>query len=655
MCGISGLVAANGSLAPGVARSIGPMTRALQHRGPDGDGFYQDESAALGHRRLAIIDRAHGAQPLTNETRTLWIVFNGEIYNHRGLRRQLETKGHHFATSSDTEVILHAYEEFGPSCVERLEGMFAFAIYDTQSHELFAARDRVGKKPFYYAQFGYVFHFASEIKSIACSPLWDDTVDDTALEGYLSFGYILAPDTIYKHVKKLPPGQWLRWKDGRIETRQYWDIVDFDTDARDPKTLSKALEDVVAEAVAERLESEVPLGSFLSGGIDSGIVVSLMAELLHAPPITVSVGFGDHESSELNDAWTTAHHVGTQHHAHLVEPVLQDVLDPIVQAFDEPFADSSAIPTYFVSMAARRHVTVALTGDGGDEAFGGYDLRYFPHGIEDMIRAMVPGRIGRQAFRWLGHRWPRHQALPRFMRLGSMMENLAGDPAEAYYRDLCFMKPSGVRQLLGVPLHDLRNSPVFDAVTAPYRQCPSTDALQRVLYADVKTYLPNDVLVKVDRMSMMHGLEVRCPLLDRRVLEFAFRVRSSRKIRYPYGKRLLRDIARRRLSAECARRPKRGFDAPVQQWTEVDYAPQLEADIFGPESSVKTMLDSRVMRTLYDEHRQGVRDHSFALWAIWMLERWQRTRHLRGHAATDGPRPWVVRPTIVPKLSGLAG
>jgi asparagine synthase (glutamine-hydrolysing) len=632
-----------GSLAPEVRAAIRPMTQALQHRGPDGEGYIEAPDFAFGHRRLAIIDREGGAQPMTNETGSAWIVFNGEIYNHHALRHRLEDRGHCFTSKSDTEVILHAYEEFGTGCVELLEGMFAFAIYDLRTRELFAARDRVGKKPLYYAVLGGVLHIASEIKAIARSPLWEDQIDQQTLEGYLSLGYILAPDTIYTAVKKLPPAHWLRLHHGVLDVQSYWDIREFDSDRRDAPALADELEAALKQAVEDRLESEVPLGAFLSGGIDSGVVCSLMSELSARPPVTVSVGFGDRESSELEEAAATARLIGSEHYPEQVEPLLGDVLSAVVGAFDEPFADPSAIPTYYAAMAARRHVTVALTGDGGDEAFGGYDLRYFPHQIEAQMRAFVPGGFGRRVLRRLGARWPGHAGLPRVTRLGNLMQNLGVDAAEAYYRDLCFAKPALVHRLLGRdPARPAGDGSVRDAITAIYRRCPSTDAVQCAQYADHHVYLANDVLVKVDRMSMLHGLEVRCPMLDRRILELAFRIPARQKTRWPQGKRLLRAIAARRLSPACAARPMGGFDAPLQRWTRTDYSAQVESDLLDSASIVPTLLDPLVIRDLFAEHRRGARDHSHVLWSMWMLEWWHRVRPRSATALASvpaSPRP----------------
>ena len=631
MCGICGVVAMEGQLDPAVAEALPAMTRALRHRGPDGEGLYRDERAALGHRRLAIIDRAGGTQPLSNEDGTCWVVFNGEIYNHQSLRRQLIAKGHVFRTTSDTEAIVHAYEEYGTGCVDRLEGMFAFAVHDRRTRQVFIARDRLGKKPLFYAHLGGVLHFASEMKALAHSPLWNDEIDSTGLEGYLSLGYFIAPNTIYRHVRKLEPGHWLRMADGHIEVRKYWDVERFDDDQRDEQALGIEIDAALREAVSARLESEVPLGAFLSGGIDSGLVVSYMAEQPNRDVRTVSVGFGDKGHNELDAAAVTARHFHTDHHAILLEPRLDEVLDDIVSAFDEPFADSSAVPTSYLSAAARSHVTVALSGDGGDETFGGYDFRYIPHALEGRARAFLPGTVGRHSARWLAGQWPRSAALPRALRLGTVLDNLSRTPQESYYADLCFLKPAGARALLGMtPTRDFTDTAVYDAVTAPYLRCPSASPVQRAQYADLKVYLPNDVLVKVDRMSMLHGLEVRSPLLDRRIVELAFRIPTATKMPALRAKHLLKTLARTRLPERISTLPKRGFTAPVGEWIGRTHAGTFRADVLDSPGAISTWFDQRLVRTMFDEHRRGRADHSHALWAVWMFARWNM---LRGRTA----------------------
>jgi asparagine synthase (glutamine-hydrolysing) len=601
------------------------MTSALAHRGPDGEGFYEHERAVLGHRRLAIIDRAGGHQPMTNEDGSCWITFNGEIYNHRSLRPLLEAKGHVFRTSSDTETILHAYEEYGPGCVERLEGMFAFAVYDSKNRRLFAARDRLGKKPFFYTVLSDALWFASELPALSHACGWTGDVDLTALEGYLSLGYFIAPWTIFRGVYKLEPGCWLLASDGRIEVRQYWDVHEFDSDHRSPSELVDDIDHTLRTAVHDRLESEVPLGAFLSGGIDSGLVVSYMAEALGDRLVTASVGFGESAHNELDAASVTASHFGSRHYPEVIEPRLDEVIGPVTCGLGEPLADSSAIPTWYVSRSARRHVTVALSGDGGDESFAGYDFRYVPHALEASLRRWRPDAVA-PAMGWFGRRWPRGRGLPRALRLGTVLENLSTDGAGAYYADLSFLKPREARRLMGIPVEpDLSSSPIFAAVTEPYRRCSSRDPVQRAEYADLKIYLPNDPLVKVDRMSMAHGLEVRCPLLDRRVVELAFRIPATQKQCGGTGKVLLRTLARRRLPGRLWELPKRGFTAPIGEWLAGPYSSMFHDEVLRARTAVATHIDVRELEHRFQQHQSGAADHGYTLWAVWILERWLKS------------------------------
>ena len=638
MCGISGMFAIDGVLPPGARASVEAMNAAIAHRGPDGDGFFEDQVVLLGHRRLAIIDREGGRQPLTNEDQTCWAMFNGEIYNHRALRATLESKGHRYRTKSDTETILHAYEEFGPACVDHLEGMFALVIYDSRKRELFIARDRLGKKPLFYTVLGGVFHFASELPALRASHLWSGDIDLSALEGYLSLGYFLAPSTIYRNVSKLMPGHWLRIADGRIETRQYWDVTEFDTDQRSDDEVLEEIDSTLRQAVHDRLESEVPLGAFLSGGIDSGLIVSYMAEALGDRLVTTTVGFGEKEHNEFEAAAVVAGHFGAQHHEEMVVPTLDDVLARVMKHLGEPMADSSAIPTWYVSEAARRHVTVALSGDGGDETFAGYDFRYVPHAMEAAARPWIPGAL-QPAMTQIGARWPRSPKLPRPLRAGTVLENLGRDPAAAYYSDLAFLKPADTRLLLGQPPERApERSPIYDAVTEPYRRCPSKDAVQRAEYADLKVYMPNDPLVKVDRMSMAHGLETRAPLLDRRVVELAFRIPASRKQSGKQGKTLLRALARRRLPGALWTLPKRGFTAPMREWLAQPHAERFRDEVLAPSAAIGAHLDLDDLRRRFASHRAGDRDHSYILWAAWVLERWLDDAKPRSAATRPGLR-----------------
>ena len=636
MCGICGAFAVEGPLSEEVKRSVPAMAAAIAHRGPDGEGFFADHRVSLGHRRLAIIDRAGGRQPMANEDETCWIVFNGEIYNHRSLRPLLEAAGHQFRTSSDTEVILHAYEEFGTACVDRLEGMFAFVIYDGRRRQLFGARDRLGKKPFFYTVIDGVFHFASELPALARVPGWNGEVDAGALEGYLSLGYVMAPATIFRDVYKLMPGHWLQVADGRVKTHQYWDVVEFDTDEQDTEQLIEEIDATLRTAVHDRLESEVPLGAFLSGGIDSGLVVSYMAEALGNRLVTTSVGFGDRRHNELEAAALIAEHFNSRHFGEIIEPELDEVMTPVVEGLGEPMADSSAIPTWYVSRAARRHVTVALSGDGGDETFAGYDFRYVPHALEGRARRWMPSSLAPAAGA-LGRAWPRSPRLPRPLRAGTLLENLARDPAAAYFTDLTFLKPAATRALLGLdPASPLEDSSVYAAVTDAYRRCPSADPVQKAEYADLKVYLPNDPLVKVDRMSMAHSLEVRCPLLDRRVVELAFRIPASRKQVGAQSKTLLRQLAKLRLPSRTWTLPKRGFTVPIGAWIRGPYASMFREEVLNHSAAVAAHLDVRHLAGRF-ETRDKQADSSYTLWAIWSLARWlrltQSTRRSCGPAA----------------------
>lgn len=640
MCGICGIFALDGELDPELRAAVPAMTRSLAHRGPDGEGIFTDTVAALGHRRLAIIDREGGRQPMTSEDGSRWIVFNGEIYNHRTLRAQLVDRGHVFRTRSDTEAILHAYEEFGTGCVARLEGMFSFAIYDSRSRELLIARDRLGKKPLYFAELDGALHFGSEIKALRASPAWDPTIDPGSLEGYLSLGYFVAPATVYQKVRSLPAGHWLHVRNGSVRIQKYWDIERFDDHPGSGRALEAEVEEAMAVAVRDRLESEVPLGAFLSGGIDSGLVVSFMADALGDAVTTTSVGFAEAAHNELDAAAVTAAQFHTSHHVDIIEPGIEGVIDRVVDGFDEPFADASAIPTFHVASMARRRVTVVLSGDGGDEAFGGYSFRYAPHALEGIARALVPGRPGRAWLRWLASRWPRSPRVPHALRWSTLLDNVSRDPAEAYFSDLCAVKPAIARRLLGLaPLASVSGSSVYQAVTEPYRRCPSKSAVQRAQYADLKIYLANDVLVKVDRMTMQHGIEVRCPLLDHRLIELAFRIPRHKKMPRLRSKHLLREIAHRRLDPRRARLPKHGFSAPVAEWIAGPCADRFREDVLAPGSRVASLIDASHARRMFDEHRAGGAQHGQALWTVWMLARWCDRL-----AAADVPRRAVPAP-----------
>ncbi len=623
MCGFVGAIALKaGGLDPAVKASLPKMADAIMHRGPDGAGYEYFPGAALGHRRLSIIDRHGGAQPMCSQSGRYWIIFNGEIYNHKALRGKLEGRGIRFKTHCDTETIVQAYQVYGADCVAMLEGMFAFAIYDKVDHVLFMARDRVGKKPLFYGQFDGHILFASEIKAMRPCPLWDGQLDWSDLEGYLSLGYFVGENSVYKKIKKLDPGCWMRIQDGRITQKTYWDIREFDSDDRPVEQIVSELETVVADAVSDRLESEVSLGAFLSSGIDSSLIVSYMADVLGKNILTATVGFDEKGHDELPGAGLIAKRYQTNHHTQMISPDFDTIFDPIVKAFDEPFADDSAIPTYYVCQMAKQRVTVALSGDGGDEPFGGYDFRYVPHGAEDRIRRFLPVAL-RPAMGMIGRIWPSYPWLPRLLRLSTIFENLGTSRAQAYYLDLCFVKPWDARRLMGQEgKRDPTLSPVYNQVSKHYLACGSDDAMQCAMYADMKVYMPSMPLVKVDRMSMLHSLEVRCPLLDRRVIELAYRVSSKIKIQQGQSKYLLRQLGKKRLPQALLNLPKKGFSAPISRWLSHTHSQRFEEEVLCPSAAINSLLDQKFIRKCFADHRRGKFNHSKLLWGVWVLERW---------------------------------
>lgn len=630
MCGIAGLFDGRGrnSIAPGLIKA---MADAIAHRGPDGEGFHVAPGIALAHRRLAIIDLGGGHQPMFTPDGSVAVIFNGEIYNFMALRRELEGLGYHFRTRSDTEVILHAWQAWGVQCVRRFSGMFAFALWDGRTETLLLARDRIGKKPLYYnIRDGRWLAFGSELKALHASGWAPRQISPYAVEDYLSYGYVPDPKTIYRDVHKLPPAHMMCWRRGAAPViTAYWDL-----DLNTVHDLSRR--DAVAEldrrlhkAVADRMVSDVPLGAFLSGGVDSSGVVAHMATLSSQPVKTFTIGFGESSHDERGHARKLAERYRTDHRERELPPDSMSpgsgLLDRISSVYDEPFADMSALPTYRVCGVAREQVTVALSGDGGDEAFGGYDFRYELHALEARYRRLLPGGPARAAIGWLGRRWPRDPRLPRPLRAGTVLENLARAPEAAYYADLCIVKPDDVRALTG----DGRpwrpgDSALYEAVTAPYLRCPSANDVQRAQYADLKIYLPNDPLVKVDRTSMANSLEVRCPLLDYRVIEFAFRVPADRKAQPGRSKHLLRSLGRRRLPPALERLPKRGFTAPVAEWMRGPYRDWFRDEVLGAGAATRSLVDRAVLERWIDEDARGVRNRSAALWSVWCLERWAR-------------------------------
>ncbi len=619
MCGIAGQL--HRDVHDPIDRAtLERMTRTLAHRGPDGEGFYVAAGIGLGHRRLSIIDLATGAQPLSNEDGTVWVSFNGEIYNFAPLRADLQRRGHRFRTDSDTEVIVHAYEEWGEDSVTRFRGMFAYAIWDGRRDRLVLVRDRLGVKPLFYSDTPRGLTFGSELKALLQDPAVDRTWSPAAIDSYLALSYVPAPQSVYTNVHKLSPGHLLIADRRHITIRPYWDLTFSGPDGRPQAEADylDELEALVDESVGLRLVSDVPLGAFLSGGIDSSAVVASMVSQAPGRVRTTSVGFDEQAFDELESARLVARHLGTESAEVVVRSDVADLLPRLAWHLDEPFSDSSAVPTYHVSAAARRQVTVALSGDGGDELWAGY-ARHRVEQREMQVRG------------WLGSMSPVAGRLASWLPLSlkgtRSLRHLALSPAEACAR----------KHVYGQFEHDGRRrlySGDFAGLVAPcdplagfreaYRRCASADPLDRALYVDVKTYLPDDILVKVDRMSMAVSLEAREPLLDHRLLEFAARVPSSMKLRHGRGKHLLRRLLARRLPAAIVDRPKQGFAVPIGDWLRGPLRPMVDDLLTSGRLGERGLFDTRQVARLWREHASGSHDHRHRLWSLVMLELWFR-------------------------------
>jgi len=625
MCGIAGFFRIAGHDSRNAGGIITRMTESLRHRGPDEKGFFVDEYVALGHRRLSIIDLSQGQQPMAADDGRLQIVFNGEIYNFAAIRNELEKKGALFHSCSDTEVILQAYRVWGKECLEKFNGMFAFALWDRETRTLFAARDRVGKKPFYYYWDGQLFVFASEIKALLQTGFVPSTIDYRALDCYFSFGYIPAPMTIFSSVSKLPPAHSITVSAKDFVKERYWNLDFHDSSSKSDAEILDEFQSILDDAVAIRLVSEVPLGAFLSGGLDSTLVVSSMAATLDHPVLTNSIGFRGDSHDELPIARLVAEYLHTDHREFIVQPNVAAVLEDIAWYFDEPFADSSAVPTWYVCKMARESVTVALSGDGGDENFGGYTFRYIPHLAESRIRAALPLGMRRHLFGPLGRLYPASSMMPRALRLKTIFENLALSDAQAFYRDLIWLRPDIRNKVYRKDFLDvLKGYTPFEEVRSLYESSHAFDPLSRALYTDINLYMTDNCLVKVDRMSMAHSLEVRSPLLDYRLMEFAASLPVRFKIRGRRGKVIFRHLAAQRLPPEILALPKKGFAVPAAKWLREDLRPMVEDVIMGDNTFVSTVLDVDELRVLWKEHQGGHRDHNVFFWGTMMLELWSR-------------------------------
>src|SRR3954469_466373 len=619
MCGIAGFVESSSSSSPFDADRgralVHRMCDVIRHRGPDDEGVWVAEGVALGMRRLSIIDLSTGHQPIHNEDQSVWIVFNGEIYNFRELRCELEAAGHTFYTATDTEVIVHAYEQWGKGAISRLRGMFGLAIWDTRSRTLLVARDRIGIKPLYYATTNGRLYFGSELKSLLEAPDLPRDLDAAALDHYLSFLYTPRDGSIFKHVRKLPPGHLLTWTDGRMAIEQYWQMPATETFTGPEEEAVQQLRAVLSDAVRSHMISDVPLGAFLSGGVDSSLVVGLMSELSSARVKTFSIGFDEPEFDELDKARQVADHFGTDHHEFVVKPDGVSILDRLVSHFDEPFADSSAIPTWYVSEMARRHVTVVLSGDGGDELFGGYD-RYVPHPRVLAFDRYSPRALRRVAGIAAGR-------LPHGVRGKNFLRHVGRDEQGRYLDAIRFFsadeKPAllsaDLRRALDGPDPETRLAAHFDR----YAHLPWPSQMMRF---DAETYLPEDVLTKVDRMSMAHSIESRVPLLDNSVIDFASSLPASLKIKGERRKHVLKEVAATLLPAEILNRRKQGFGVPLGIWFRGNLRELFADTLLSPASLQRGYFQPLFVRQLVDEHLAGQRDHTLRLWQLVVFEKW---------------------------------
>ena len=620
MCGIVGIV---GTERVEVDQDlVGRMCNAIRHRGPDDDGFYFNGPVGLGMRRLAIIDLKSGQQPIHNRDRTAWIVFNGEIYNYLELRARLEKLGHSFYTNSDTEAIIHAYDQYGKDCPKHLRGMFAFAIWDERTQELFLARDRVGKKPILYAQVNGQFVFGSEFSALLQHPHIGKDIDFAALNHYLSFMCVPAPLTAYQAIRKLEPGHSLRYRKGEVTTERYWHPDFSQKQDIDEQEAGEQAIKVLRDAVKVRLMSEVPLGAFLSGGIDSSAVVALMSEESSEPVKTFSIGFEEQDFSELHHARRVAEHVGADHHEFIVRPDALEVLPILVEHYGEPYADSSAVPTYYVARETRKHVTVALNGDGGDESFAGYE-RYVAMRLAETyhrIPAVFRETLLRQAVELMPSSEAKRSRLrdvKRFVEAASLPK------AERYLRWISAFNTQAKEDLYTENFkRETRAHPAAGIIDPWFASANGSGIVDATLLADIMTYLPNDLLVKVDIATMANSLEARSPFLDHHVIEFAASLPEKYKLHGLTTKYLLKKVLKQLLPAENLTRRKMGFGVPIGHWFRGKLQPFLRDTILSESAFKRGLFQPQEVKRLVELHTSGERDYSHQLWTLLMLELW---------------------------------
>jgi asparagine synthase (glutamine-hydrolysing) len=622
MCGISGMAFKDRN-HPIEDKVLRQMAVAIAHRGPDADGFWVGAGIGLAHRRLSIIDLEHGDQPMANEAGSIQVVFNGEIYNYRQLRDELRQKGHRFRTNSDTEVLVHLYEELGDNLVDKLRGMYAFALWDERREKLLLARDRIGLKPLYY----YIDHekllFGSEIKPLLVCPGVDHSIDFEALEDYLTFGVIPGARSIFRSIRKLPAGHVISVsrRDFAATPRRYWQLQAHPNNVLGVSDWLEAIRAKFIETINAHRISDVPIGAFLSGGLDSSSVTAAIVESGAGDIQTFSIGFREERFSELPYARAVARCFGTRHVEQIITPEAVESLDDLVTFFDEPFADASAIPTLYVSQLAREHVKVVLSGDGGDEAFGGY-TRYAHDLKEATLRARLPSAVRRRLLGPLSLVWPKADWLPRGLRIKTALTNLSLDEARAYANSISICRLPLRRQLLHGDVRSRLNGHVpEDCVVNGFGICVD-DPLRGMISADVHMLLPDDFLTKVDRASMAVGLEVRPPLVDHEFMELAAQVPSSLKIRQGETKWLFRQMCAGWLPNDVVHRSKQGFDIPVDDWLRGPLRDVFEARVLSPSAQIAQLIDAKRVANIYDKHLHRTGRFGNILWALLVLGAW---------------------------------
>jgi asparagine synthase (glutamine-hydrolysing) len=626
MCGLVGMLDTRGRRSYS-RELLGRMNDTLVHRGPDEDGVHLEPGVALGHRRLSIIDLATGQQPLFNEDGSVVVVFNGEIYNYRQLMPELEALGHVFRTRSDTEVIVHAWEAWGERCVERFRGMFAFALWDRNRRCLFLARDRLGVKPLYYALLADgTLLFGSELKALTIHSDFPRRIEPRAVEQYFALGYVADPLCIYAGAYKLPPGHHLLVQAGRPlpAPAEYWDVRFTLDNPLSDQDAAEQLQARIRESVGLRLESEVPLGAFLSGGVDSSAVVATMAQLSASPVRTCAISFADPAFDEARYAQMVATRYGTDHHVERVESDDFGLVDTLAGLYDEPYADSSAIPTYRVCQLARRHVTVALSGDGGDESFGGY-RRYRLHLAEERVRRRVPQGLRRLVFGPLGRIYPKADWAPQPLRARTTFQALAREAAGAYLHSVSVLRAEERDRLYSAQLRSELAGYSTDALFDHHaRRSGTDDPLALVQYLDYKTWLVGDINTKVDRASMAHSLEVREPLMDHELIEWLATLPSGLKLRGGEGKWMLKKAFEPDLPRDVLYRPKMGFSIPLASWLRGPLAARTREAVLGERLAGTGYFEPRTLRWMVDSHQSGRRDFSAPLWSLLMFEAFLR-------------------------------